>query len=334
MFNEKNSQNLDRLINGPNMRLKELIIKRQNENFGNLDDFEPDDGQIIADSVSKLLNILQMINMTLREFLDFDSFRKNMPKLKKESLNLSELLFQIRDEVQQFSATQIASILYFMTEIYSSYSKVLVNKPNENFNMTGSLIGRKEIAEKEANIMTSLKQLYSAFLLPPLVSLEAVINSSTGNEIYNKKNDSTEPEDPEEPERVMPPTIREARERYFSPMFPNNENTNVNSGYQTPPRSVSSSRSPIDDGIGEFYTPSSEVKGWNHFLSPTQQLKSKNKKMSKEGIRKYYAQFNREKLFSYMESNLTTQDGYPNRSDKAWKAFESDPANLKSNQMN
>ena len=30
-----------------------------------------------------------------------------------------------------------------------------------------------------------------------------------------------------------------------------------------------------------------------------------------------------------MESNLTTQDGYPNRSDKAWKVFESDPENLK-----
>ena len=155
--------------------------------------------------------------MSLKEFLDFDSFRKNMPKLKKESLNLSNLLFQIRDEVQQFSATQIASILYFMTEIYSSYSQVLVNKPNENFNMTGSLIGRKEISEKEANILTSLKQLYSAFLLPPLVSLEAAINSSTGNEIYKKNDRALEEPEPEEPE---PPTLREARERYFASMFP------------------------------------------------------------------------------------------------------------------
>ena len=274
MFNETISRNLDAMINGPNKKLKNLIIKRQNENFGNLDDFEPDDRQIIADSVNNLLNTLQIINITLREFLDFDSFRKNMPKLKKESLNLSELLFQIRDEVQQFSATQIASILYFMTEIYGSYSHVLVNKPNEVLNMTGSLIGRKEIAEKEANIMTSLKQVYSAFLLPALVSLESIINSSTGNEIYNKKNNSTEPE---EKDRVLPPTLREARERYFSPMFPNNENANVNSGYQTPPRSVYSSPSPIDDGIGDFYTPSSLVKGWNYFLSPSQQMKSKNK---------------------------------------------------------
>ena len=328
MFNENNSQNLDTMINGPNRKLKNLIIKRQNENFGNLDDFEPDDGQIIADSVSKLLNILQMINITLREFLDFDSFRKNMPKLKKESLNLSELLFQIRDEVQQFSATQIASILYFMTEIYGSYSQVLVNKPNVVFYMTGSLTGKKEIAEKEANIMTSLKQLYSAFLLPALVSLESIINSSTGNEIYNKKNDNTEPEEPEEQERLIP-SQREARERYFSPMFPNNENTNANNGYQTPPRSVSSSRSPIDDGIDEFYTPSSAVKGWNYFLSPTQQLKSKNKKMSREGLKKYYGQFNREKLDAYMNKNSTTVEGLPNRSDKAWKAFESDPENLK-----
>ena len=323
MYNEKNSQNLDRLINGPNMRLKELIIKRQNENFGNLDDFEPDDGQIIADSVSNLLNILQMINITLREFLDFDSFRKNMPKLKKESLTLSEVIFQIRDEVQQFSATQIASILYFMTEIYGSYSEVLVNKPNEVINMTG----KKEMAEKEANIMKSLKKLYSTYLLPPLVSLEAAINSSTGNEIY-KKNDRAleEPEQPEEAERLIP-SQREARERYFSPMFPNNENANVNSGYKTPPRSVSSS--PIDDNIGEFYTPSSSVKGWNHFLSPSQQMKSKNKKMSKEGVRQYYAQFNREKLDAYMSKNSTTVEGLPNRSDKAWKAFEIDPENLK-----
>ncbi len=217
MFNETISRNLDAMINGPNKKLKNLIIKRQNENFGNLDDFEPDDGQTIANSVNKLLNTLQIINMSLKEFLDFDSFRKNMPKLKKESLNLSNLLFQIRDEVQQFSATQIASILYFMTEIYSSYSQVLVNKPNENFNMTGSLIGRKEISEKEANILTSLKQLYSAFLLPPLVSLEAAINSSTGNEIYKKNDRALEEPEPEEPE---PPTLREARERYFASMFP------------------------------------------------------------------------------------------------------------------
>jgi hypothetical protein len=324
MFNEKNSQNLDRLINGPNMRLKELIIKRQNENFGNLDDFEPDDGQIIADSVSNLLNILQMINITLREFLDFDSFRKNMPKLKKESLTLSEVIFQIRDEVQQFTATQIASILYFMTEIYGSYSEVLVNKPNEVINITGSLTGRKEMAEKEANIMKSLKKLYSTYLLPPLVSLEAAINSSTGNDIYKKNDRALEEPEPEEPE---PPTLREARERYFSPMFPNNENANVNSGYKTPPRSVSSS--PIDDNIGEFYTPSSSVKGWNYFLSPSQQIKSKNKKMSREGLKKYYGQFNREKLDAYMNKNSTTVEGLPNRSDKAWKAFESDPENLK-----
>ncbi len=316
MFNEKNSQNLDRLINGPNMRLKELIIKRQNENFGNLDDFEPDDGQIIADSVSNLLNILQVINITLQEFLDFDSFRKNMPKLKKESLTLSEVIFQIRDEVQQFSATQIASILYFMTEIYGSYSEVLVNKPNEVINTTGSLTGRKEIAEKEANIMKSLKKLYSTYLLPPLVSLEAAINSSTGNEIYKKNDRALEEPEPE------PPTLREARERYFASMFPN-ENA-----FRTPPRSISGS--PTNDGIGDFYTPpSSSVQGWNYFLSPTQQSKIKNRKMSKEGKMKYYGQFNQDKLEAYMDTNSTTVDGLPNRSDKAWKVFISDPANFK-----
>ena len=214
-----------------------------------------------------------------------------------------------------------------MTEIYGSYSQVLVNKPNVVFYMTGSLTGKKEIAEKEANIMTSLKQVYSAFLLPALVSLESIINSSTGNEIY-KKNDRAleEPEQPEEAERLIP-SQREARERYFSPMFPNNENANVNSGYKTPPRSVSSS--PIDDNIGEFYTPSSSVKGWNYFLSPSEQIKSKNKKMSREGLKKYYGQFNREKLDAYMSKNSTTVEGLPNRSDKAWKAFESDPENLK-----
>jgi len=319
MFNETISRNLDAMINGPNKKLKNLIIKRQNENFGNLDDFEPDDGQTIANSVNKLLNTLQIINMSLKEFLDFDSFRKQMPNLKKESLNLSELLFQIRDEVQQFSATQIASILYFMTEIYGSYSEVLVNKPNEVINTTGSLTGRKEIAEKEANIMKSLKKLYSTYLLPPLVSLEAAINSSTGNEIYKKNDRALEEPEPEEPE---PPTLREARERYFASMFPN-ENA-----FRTPPRSISGS--PTNDGMGDFYTPpSSSVQGWNYFLSPTQQSKIKNRKMSKEGRMKYYGQFNQDKLEAYMDTNSTTVDGLPNRSDKAWKVFISDPANLK-----
>ena len=76
MFNETISQNLDAMINGPNKKLKNLIMKRQNENFGNLDDFEPDDGQIIADSVNKLLNTLQIINMSLKEFLDLGIITK------------------------------------------------------------------------------------------------------------------------------------------------------------------------------------------------------------------------------------------------------------------
>ena len=93
MFNETISRNLDAMINGPNKKLKNLIIKRQNENFGNLDDFEPDDGQTIANSVNKLLNTLQIINMSLKEFLDFDSFRKQMPNLKKRKFEFVRASF-------------------------------------------------------------------------------------------------------------------------------------------------------------------------------------------------------------------------------------------------
>lgn len=325
MFNTKSSTYLENLINGNNRKYRDFIIKTQKTNFGNFEeDFQADDvDEEIQNSVNQLLNSMQNLDSSLKESVDFESMKKQIPLIKNESQKLYQYILQISEEVKSFTATQVSSVLNLIDEINESYNNVIQIKPADIQDPTS----RTEMLKKVANVIKSFKLVYTKNILPSFISLQSLINSSTNDiSISDTQKSKSVFENMQEFEG------QQSNNPSSSPIL-----TPPNSGQKS--NNLTPTNDDEDEGEGEYAygTPQqldyqNPIIAWQEFLSPAK--KGNNKAQLTQAQRKrYFNQFN-SSLEAYIDlyqdtSGYINKDNLPNLGKIEWKEFARDADNYR-----